>query len=165
MEKSINPKLSLEQFCSSMQVFEGFTKAGRMAFGTDLALGFMCGKTLPNLCANLDQTVLQTKPTATAAIGGGHHPRSGANKHAGKQQVNEIPLLPQSWKWKITPIERKPILEGPIFYFHVSGKRATSAGSVSKSPEGAICHASSHLAKRAGSTLHEARLRTMLKKL
>ena len=29
-----------------------------------------------------------------------------------------IPFLPQSWKWKTTPNERKLLLEGTIFHFH-----------------------------------------------
>ena len=35
-----------------------------------------------------------------------------------------VPFLPQSCKWKTTLISRKLIFEGPIFHFHVCGRKS-----------------------------------------
>ena len=39
-----------------------------------------------------------------------------------RNSVEFYPFLPQSWKWKTTPNERKLLLAGPIFHFHDCGR-------------------------------------------
>ena len=35
--------------------------------------------------------------------------------------MNDLPFLQESWKWKTTLVEKKLILEGPMFHFHDYG--------------------------------------------
>ena len=43
-----------------------------------------------------------------------------------EKKNNTLPFLPESWKWKTTPNEKKLLLERPIFHFHDYGRKGIS---------------------------------------
>ena len=79
--------------------------------------------------ANYCCTLLVVRPDLTKF----HHSTCPPNlrqnqpiERANWQRLHVLPFLPQSWKWKTTPNERKLPLEGPNFHFHDYGRKCMS---------------------------------------